>query len=168
MVQYPNSSVAKTLGVVVGLETVVELEDVRAVLVGDLAGLVAEVLAHLGEERRSVDQLDVADPLGLLGVVEDPHVGGDAGVEEHVGRQRDDGIDQVGLQQPPPDLGLTGLGGPVEERGAVEDDRGPATALGDRTHLRGEVGQEQHLPVADLRQPRVEPAGRAHRSAARP
>ena len=104
-------------------------------VVAELAALGAEVLAHLGPERGAVDELDEAFAVGVLGVVEDPDVGGDAGVEEHVGRQRDDRLDQVVLQQPPADVGRAGLGGAVEQRRAVHDDAGPAAAVLGGAHL---------------------------------
>ena len=130
---------------------------VCAVRFGEFAVLGAEALAHLGVQVGAVDQLDLADALGLLGVVEQPDVGGDAGVVEHVGRQGDDGFDQVVLQQPAADLARAGLGAAGEERGAVEDDGCPAAAVVDGAHLGGEVLEEQHLAVADRRQPAGEP-----------
>jgi hypothetical protein len=68
---------------------------VRQVVALGLTVLGADVAAHLGEVRGAVDELDLADPFGLLGVVEDPDVGGNAGVVEHVGWQRHDGVDQI-------------------------------------------------------------------------
>ena len=43
----------------------------------------------------AVDQLDFAFAIIALFVGQDPHVGRDAGVVEHVGRQRDDGFQQI-------------------------------------------------------------------------
>ena len=50
------------------------------------------------------------------------NVGGDAGVVKHVRRQGDDRVEQVRLDNPAPDLGLTRAGLIGEQRRAVEDD----------------------------------------------
>jgi hypothetical protein len=53
-------------------------------------------------------------------VGKDPDVGGDAGVVEHVGGQRDDGLDEVVLEQIAADFRLAGARAAGEERRAIE------------------------------------------------
>lgn len=105
-----------------------------------------------------VDELDGALAVRVLGVVEDPDVGRDAGVEKHVGRQGDDRLDEVVLQEVAADLGRSGASGAVEEWGAVHDDPHPTTAVLGVAHLVGEVEQEEHLPVGGRWQARGEAA----------
>ena len=50
----------------------------------------AQALAHLLPETRGIDQLHLALALGGFAVAEDPDVGADAGVVEHIGGQADD------------------------------------------------------------------------------
>ena len=127
-------------------------------LLAYLVALVVQAFLHLPEEAGAVDELDLALAVGMLGVVEDPDVGGDAGVEEHVGRQRDDGLDEVVLQQPLADVGWPGAGASVEQGRAVHDDPDPAAAVLGCPHLVGQVQQEEHLPVRGGRQTRSKPA----------
>ena len=87
-----------------GLDVVVQPQDGADFVVGELTPLRAERLAHLAEEGGAIDALDPATSLGTLVVVEDPEVRRDPGVVEHVGRQRDDRLEQVVLEQVPPDL----------------------------------------------------------------
>ena len=82
----------------------------------------------------------------------------DAGVVEHVGRQRDDGLQPVVLDDPLADVRLAGAGAAGEERRAVEDDADPAAAFARRAHLRQQVHQEQQRPVRDARQAGAEAA----------
>jgi hypothetical protein len=67
-----------------------------------------------------VDELDVALAVGGLVVGKDPDAGGDAGVVEHVGGQRDDGLDEVVLEQIAADFRLAGARAAGEERRAIE------------------------------------------------
>ena len=48
-------------------------------------------------------------------VGDDPDIGGDAGVEEHVGGQGDNGLHQIALQQVTADLALAAAGPAGEE-----------------------------------------------------
>ena len=101
-----------------------------------------QILAQGFEPLRRVDELDLADPLGPLPVVENPDIGGDAGVVEHVGRQRHDRVDPIMLEQPASDLRRPGLRATGEERGAVQHNRGPPATIAYRPHLGREVLQE--------------------------
>ena len=65
-----------------------------------------------------------------LAVGQDPHVGADAGVVEHVGRQSDDGLDEIVLQDVAADLALAGSRAAGEQRRPVEHDAEAAAALG--------------------------------------
>jgi hypothetical protein len=76
------------------------------VLVAQFLALAAQALAHLLPEAAGVDELHLALAVGGLAVADDPDVGADAGVVEHVGGQADDGLDQVVLQHVAADLAL--------------------------------------------------------------
>ena len=83
-----------------------------------------------------------------LAVAQHPDIGRDAGVVEHVERQRDDGLQPVVLDDPAADVALTLAGVAGEERAAVVD-LGYAAAEGSvLLHLAQHVGQEHHLTVA--------------------
>ena len=93
-----------------------------------------------------------------LAVADDPDVGADAGVVEHVGRQADDGLDQVVLQHVAADLALARARAAGEQRRAVEHDAEAAAAVLGRAHLGDQVQQEQQRAVADARQAGAEAA----------
>ena len=89
------------------------------VVVAHLVAFRAEGFAHLAVKVDAVDELHAALAVGGLFVGEDPDVGRDAGVVEHVGRQGDDGFEQVALEEVAADLALAGTGAAGEERGAI-------------------------------------------------
>src|SRR5512146_480216 len=64
------------------------------VLGAQLFALAAQALAHLLPEAAGIDELHLALAFLGLAVADDPHVGADARVVEHVGGQPDDGLDQ--------------------------------------------------------------------------
>ena len=66
--------------------------------------LAAQTLPHLLPEAAGINQLNLAFPLGRLAVAQNPDVGADARVVEHVRWQGDDRLQQVVLQHIPPDL----------------------------------------------------------------
>jgi len=137
-------------------EGLVGLDDDGAVGCAHLAAFVAQRLAHRLPEAGRVDKLDLAAAFGGLVVVEDPDVGCDAGAVEHLGRQGDDRVDEVLVEQPLADRVGPGVG--VEQRRCVGD-HGGAPAGG--AELRRAVAQEQHLAVGLAGQPVAEPgAGR--------
>jgi hypothetical protein len=80
--------------------------DAGDVLVAQLLALAAQALAHLLPHAAGVDQLHLALARFGLAVADDPDVGGDAGVVEHVGGQADDGLTQVVLQHVAADFAL--------------------------------------------------------------
>ena len=95
-----------------------------------------------------VDQLDLALARLGLAVGQHPHVGGDAGVVEHVEGQGDDRLQPVVLDDPAADVALA-LAGVAGEEGASVVHLGDAAAeWGALLHLRQLVGEEQHLAVA--------------------
>ena len=98
------------------LEREERVADALDVLVGQLAVLLAEVLAQRLEPLRGVDELHLARAVLRLAVGEHPDVGGDAGVVEHVERQRDDGLEPVVLDDPAADVALALAGVAGEER----------------------------------------------------
>jgi hypothetical protein len=95
----------------------------------------AEALAHSPPEGRGVDQLHLALARRGLPVRENPDIGRDAGVVEHVGRQADDRLDEVVLQHITPDFALARSRAAREERRAIEHDPEPAAAVDRRPHL---------------------------------
>jgi hypothetical protein len=132
----------------------------------ELLALGAEGFPHLLVAVHGVDELDVALAVGGFVVGEDPDVGGDAGVVEHVRGQRDDSLDKVILEQVATDFRLAGARAAGEERRAIEDDpdaraalHGAVLALFQRPHLGDEVEQEQQRAVRDARQAGTEAAG---------
>ena len=129
---------------------------------GHLLALGAQALAHLAPQRRGVHQLHCAALGRRLVIAQDPDVGGDAGVEEHVGGQGDDGLHQVVLQHVAADLALARPGAAGEQRRAVQHDAQAAAAVLGRAHLADQVQQEQQRAVGDARQAGAEAAGMAH------
>ena len=105
-------------------------------------------------EGAGVDQLDFAfADVGLL-VADDPDVGGNAGVVEHVGGQADDRLHHIIFQHIAAYLALAGACAAGEQRGAVQDDAEPAAAVLGVAHLRDEVQQKQQGAITDAGQPR--------------
>src|SRR5699024_3443681 len=93
--------------------------------------------------------------LGFFVFVEDPHVGGDSGVVEHVRGQRDDCVDEVAVDQPIADLVWTRLRTTSEQRRAIGDNTG-TPALGGVVffvlELMNDMAKKQHLPIRYWRQ----------------
>src|SRR5690606_8041293 len=82
----------------------------------ELAALVAEATAHRNPTVAGVQELDLALASRLLSVCEDPDVGANPGVVEHLLRQGDDGLEPVPFDDPLPDVALTRTGASGEER----------------------------------------------------
>ena len=95
------------------LEGEERLDDALDIGVREFAVLLAKVLAQRLEPRRRVDQLHAAAAVARLAVGQHPDIGGDAGVVEHVQRQRDDGFQPVVLDNPAPDIALALPASPV-------------------------------------------------------
>ncbi|MNF76434.1 hypothetical protein D3C84_585480 [compost metagenome] len=106
----------------------------------------------------AVDQLHLALARGGFVVAEYPHIGGDAGVVEHVRRQRDDGFDQIVLQQVAANLRLARTGAAGEQRRAVEDDADARATVARVTHLADQMQKEQQRAVGHPWQSRAEAA----------
>lgn len=141
-------------------EGAVGREDGRAVFVADLVALLAEGAAHLVGGVRGVDELHLALAGCGLAVRDDPDVGADAGVEEELIGQGDDGLDEVAREEPAADLALAAPGVAGEEGRAVEDD-GDARAAeraGDGLHLRDHELKKEQRAVAHAGQARGEGA----------
>ena len=116
---------------------------------GDFLALVTErfrllLVPHSGR----VDELDLFAPFFRLVLREDPHVGENAGVVEHLVRQGHDGLQQVVFQHVAAHFALPAAGVAGKQRRAVQDDGDPAVRLG----LGDQILQEQQLAVADPRQ----------------
>ena len=130
------------------LEREVGVADALDVVGREFAVFLAEVLAERLEPLRGVDELHLALAVLGLAVGEHPDVGGDAGVVEHVERQRDDGFEPVVLDEPAADVALALAGIAGEQRRAVVDLGDAAAERRVVVHLRRHVGEEEHLPVA--------------------
>ena len=128
------------------------------VLVAHLLALGAQALAHLLPEAEA--SISCTLPLRCVGLAvgEDPDVGGDAGVVEHVGGQADDGLHQIVLQHVAADFALAAARAAGEQRRAVEHDAEAAAAVLGRAHLGEQVQQEQQRAVGDARQAGAEAA----------
>lgn len=149
--------VVEDLAVFVLLERAVELHDALDVGLAQFLALGAERLPHLLVELGGIDELDLALALRLLVVGDDPNVGRDAGVVEHVGGQGDDGFQPVVLDDPAADLRLARARAADEKRRAIEHDANAAATFGLGPHLRDEVQQEEQAAVGHARQARAEP-----------
>ena len=73
------------------------LRDGADIVIAHLIALATQGFAHLAAEVAAVDQLYQAFAFGGFFVRQDPDVGGDAGVIEHVGGQGDDSFEQIGF-----------------------------------------------------------------------
>ena len=112
----------------------------------------AQAFAHFLPEAGGVDELHLALAGGRLAVADDPDVGADAGVVEHVRRQGDDGLHEVVFEDVAADFAFAAAGTAGEERGTVEDDAEAAAAVAGGAHLRQQVQEEEQGAVADARQ----------------
>ena len=143
------------------LEVGQQPQDVTLAFEGDLAALGTQALAQRRPERRGVDELNLAAAHGPFAVRNHPDVGRDSRVVEELLGQRDQGFEQVVLEDPAANLALAAAGVAGEERRAVHDDRHSRPALGRPLDVRHHVQQEQELAVADPRQARPEASGGA-------
>jgi hypothetical protein len=109
-----------------------------------------------------VDELDAAAAMLRPPVRENPQVGADAGAEEDLRGQGDDGFDQIILQQPAADFGFARAGPAVEQRRAGQHDHRAAAAFVRQFQLAGQVQQKEHGAVVDARQAGAEAAAAAH------
>ncbi len=114
---------------------------------GQLAILLAQVLAQGAIPGGGVDELHAALPVGGFAVAQQPDVGGDAGVVEHVQRQGDDRLQPVILDDPAPDVALPLAGIAGEQRRTVVDLGDAAAQRRLVLHLRQQIGQEHQLAV---------------------
>ena len=98
------------LRVVEGLVLISFAEDPRDLLnvrVRQLLPLAAEALSRLLPHPAGVDELNGPSPIQRLPIAHDPHIRADACVVEHVGRQADDRLHEIVLEEMPADLALT-------------------------------------------------------------
>src|SRR5690606_33774643 len=122
--------------------------DALDVLGGELAVLLAEVLAQRLVPARRIDELDLAFAVLRLAVREHPDVGRDAGVVEHVEWQGDDRFQPVVLDDPAANVALALAGVAGEQRAAVVHLGDAASEFRVFLHLREHVGQKHHLAIA--------------------
>ena len=149
-----------------GLQGAVLAHDVGDVrLVGELAALVAQAAAQRLPTITRIHQLNPATAARLFAVGDDPDVGADAGVVEHLLGHGDDGFEPVVFDHPFADVALARAGAAGEQRRTVEDD-GQARAVFagfgvHRLHLAEHVLQEQQCAVVDPRRARAKAADKA-------
>ena len=120
--------------------------------------LAAETFPHLLPEAAGVNQLHLALARFRFPVADNPDISADAGVVKHIGRQADDGLDQVVFQNVAADFALAAARAAGEQRRAIEHDAEPAAAVLGRTHLGNQMQQKQERAIADARQAGTEPA----------
>jgi hypothetical protein len=129
--------------------------------------LVAETaLVVLAATRRPyvarIEELDLALSPLLLAVGDNPDVGADASVIEHLLRESDDALEPVVLDDPLADVALTRARTAGKERRAAEDDRETRAVLVlRRAHglrLVDHVLQEEQRAIIHPRQPGPETA----------
>ena len=96
---------------------------------------------------RGINELHLALACGGFAVADDPDVGGDASVVEHVGGQADDGFEQVVFQHVAADFTLATACATGEQGRAVEDDAKAAAAFTGGAHFGNQVQQKQHGSV---------------------
>ena len=103
--------------------------DFRALLWAQLLTLAAQALAHLLPETGGIDQMHLALALRRFAVAEDPDVGADAGVIEHIGRQADDRLHQIVFLHITADLAFARSRTAGEQGRAIQRDAKAAAAL---------------------------------------
>ncbi len=140
------------------LKAAIQAHQLADLILGNVLPLAAQRLAHFGVVLAAVDQLHLALSRSGLVVAEYPHIGGDAGVVEHVGGQRDDGFDQIVLQQVAANLRLTRTRAAGKQRRAVEDDADARATVARVTHLADQVQEEQQRTVGHPWKARAEAA----------
>ena len=100
-----------------------------------LFALAAETLAHLLVELARIDELHFAFAIFRLAIGDDPHIGRDACVVEHVGGQTDDRFNEIVLEHVSTNLALARTCATSEERRAVEHDAEATSAFFRWSHL---------------------------------
>ena len=146
--QYPKAALSKILLCSLSSKAR-KVSQMRAMSgLAELAVLLAQVLAERPVPAGGVDQLHLAGSVRGLAVGQHPHIGGDAGVVEHVERQGDDRLQPVVLDDPAADIAFTLAGVAGEEGAAVVHLGNAAAERGALFHLGELVGEEQHLAVA--------------------
>src|SRR5690606_2966605 len=96
----------------------------------------AQALPHLLPHSAGVDQLHLALAVLRLAVGDDPDVGADARVVEHVSGEADDRLQQVILDHVPANLALAAPRAASEQGRPVEHDTEPTATILCWPHLR--------------------------------
>ena len=128
------------------------------ILLSHFIALGAEGFTHFAAQVHAINQLHLAFAFNGFFVRQHPHIGGDAGVVEHVGGQRDYGFEQIGFENVAADLRLARASPAGKQRRAIEDDANPPATLGAVAQLANQVQQEQQGTIANPWQPRAETA----------
>src|SRR5262249_23737715 len=116
-------------------EATEEPGDYGDVLVAHLLAFGAQALSHLPPKETCIDELHLALAMCWLAVGDYPDIGGDARVVEHIGRQADDGFEQIVLKYVAAYFTLTAARTSCEQRRAIEHDAEPTAAILRRSHL---------------------------------
>lgn len=116
--------------------------------IGDVVALGADALAAGFKAVAGVNKLHLARTVGGLILAENPDVGGDAGVHEHIGGKLDNAVQPVVFQNILPDVAGPAAGIAAEQGRAVLDDRHFAFVC----QLGKTVQHKKLLTIADLGQ----------------
>ena len=159
--------VVEALRAIAVLEAAVKAHDVLDLIRGNVTPLVAEAALVVLTAARSphvarVQELDLALTTLLLAIGDDPDVGADAGIVEHLLGQGDDGLKPVVLDDPLANVALSRSCPAGKERRAAEDDGEPGSVLVFRRphefELIDHVLQKEQRAVVHARQPGAEAA----------
>src|SRR6266566_2169431 len=132
-------------------------------LLADLATLVAEATAHGNVKLARVEELDLALAALLLAVGDDPDIGADPGVVEHLLGQGDEGFEPVVLDDPLADVALARTRAAREKWRSAEHNRQARAVFvllrQDRLEFADHVLQEQQRATVDARQASTKATG---------
>ena len=125
----PEIFVVESLGALIVLETTERCGTTSAIWLAVMWRRLSPMLRLLFltaagcPDVASVDQQNLSLASLLLAVREDPNIGTDAGVVEHLLRQGDDGFEPVVITDDPlADVSFSRAGAPCEQRRAAKDD----------------------------------------------
>ena len=136
--------VGENLTELVFLKIGIQLRDFLHAVPVDFPAFFAQGFAQGLPHIHRIDQLHLPPAVGALVPGQNKDIDPDIRIIKQLGGQRDNGLDQVLLQHPAPDLALTAGGAAGKERGTVGDNRRASVFL---IHLVDGVLQEQQLGV---------------------
>ena len=137
------------------LEVGVQLGDFFHAIPVDFPTFFAQRFAKGLPHIHRIDQLHLSSAVRALVAGQNEDINADVGVIEKLGRQGNNGLNQIFLQHPAPDLALTAGGSAREKRRAIGNDRCTPVFL---VQLVDGVLHEQQLGVAGSRQTMLKPS----------